>query len=139
MSQENVEMARAAFGAFSRGDLDATFRDAAPGFEFDISRAIAVDSSWPVDADRGVLNLARTRELAEQFATSWERGQYEAHDFIEAGDHVVTPVVYVLSAPNGTEVQARGTWVWTFRQGVIVRLAFYRERHQALDAAGLRE
>ena len=39
MSQENVEIVRGAFEAINRGDVDAALKDAAPGFEFDFSRA----------------------------------------------------------------------------------------------------
>ena len=40
MSQENVEIVRAAFEAINRGDMDAVLKDAAPGFELDFSRAV---------------------------------------------------------------------------------------------------
>jgi hypothetical protein len=38
MSQENVEIVKAAIDAVNRGDWDAAFQDAAPGFEQDFSR-----------------------------------------------------------------------------------------------------
>ena len=37
MSQENVEIVRAAFEAINRGDVDAMLTDAAPDFELDSS------------------------------------------------------------------------------------------------------
>ena len=37
MSQENVEMIRAAMEAWNRGDWDEALKDAAPGFELDNS------------------------------------------------------------------------------------------------------
>jgi hypothetical protein len=40
---------------------------------------------------------------------------------------------------NGVEVEARVTWTWTIRDGVVVRLCLYQERHEALEAAGLEE
>jgi ketosteroid isomerase-like protein len=40
MSQENVEILRAALDAFNRGDLEAALKDFAPDFEFDFSQAI---------------------------------------------------------------------------------------------------
>ena len=40
MSQENVEIVRAAFDALNRGDMDAVLKDAAPDFELDWSRAV---------------------------------------------------------------------------------------------------
>jgi hypothetical protein len=35
MSEQNPEIVRAAIGAYNRGDWDAAFKDAAPGFEWD--------------------------------------------------------------------------------------------------------
>jgi hypothetical protein len=40
MSQENVEVVKAALEAANRDDWDGVFKDMAPGFELDFSRAI---------------------------------------------------------------------------------------------------
>ena len=40
MSQENVEIVRAAVDTFNRGGVDAAFEDFAPDFELDWSRAV---------------------------------------------------------------------------------------------------
>ena len=40
MSQENVEIVRAALEALTRGDVDSTFKDAAPDATIDLSRAV---------------------------------------------------------------------------------------------------
>ena len=40
MSEENVEIVRAAFEAINRRDVDAMLTDAAPDFELDWSRAV---------------------------------------------------------------------------------------------------
>ena len=39
MSQENVEVVRAAYDAFNRGDWNAAFRDMHPDFEFAMQHA----------------------------------------------------------------------------------------------------
>jgi ketosteroid isomerase-like protein len=88
MSQENVEIVRAAIDAHNRGDVDGTFKDAAPDFQYDQTQASAS-------------TVARGRD--------------------------------------GIEVQARGIWVWTFRDGACVRITLYQEREEALEAAGLSE
>jgi ketosteroid isomerase-like protein len=41
MSQENVEIVRAAINAYNRGDWDAVLKNAAPDFEYDLSRRSA--------------------------------------------------------------------------------------------------
>ena len=40
MSQENVEIVKAAIDAYNRGDWDAWLQHMAPGFESDMSRAV---------------------------------------------------------------------------------------------------
>jgi ketosteroid isomerase-like protein len=39
MSHGNAEIVEAAIDAYNRGDWDAVLQDAAPGFEFDLSRS----------------------------------------------------------------------------------------------------
>ena len=53
MSQENVEIVKAAIDAYNREDWDAMFKDAAPGAEMDFSRAVG---PW-----RGVFGLDQIR------------------------------------------------------------------------------
>jgi ketosteroid isomerase-like protein len=55
MSQENVEIVRAAIDAWSRGDWDTALRYAAPNFEYDLSRAA-------IGSIRGVYGRDRTEE-----------------------------------------------------------------------------
>lgn len=60
-------------------------------------------------------------------------------EFIDAGEHVVTPFTNHARGRDGIDLQARGTVVWTIRNGVIVRACLCQERQEALEAAGLRE
>jgi ketosteroid isomerase-like protein len=129
MSRENVEIIRAGFDAVNRQDFDAALRHVAPDFELDMSRAIGMD--------RGVFNLDEWRRIMEEFADGWESSQYEIDELVDAGDHVVTIWTNHLRGRDGIEVQAHGTWVWTFRDGAVVRCCLYQEREEALAAAGL--
>ena len=131
MSQENVEIVRAALTGLNRGDLEAAFTHAAPDAEVDLSRAVGLD--------RSVYGLDQFRRISEEFAKSWDSVRYEADEYLDAGEHVVTPFTNHLLGRDGIEVQARGTWLWTIREGVIVRLCLYQERQEALEAAGLSE
>ena len=131
MSQENVEIVRAAIDAYNRGDLDAAFKDAAPGYEIDMSRAVGVI--------RGVYGLPQLRRILEEFRSAWESDQFGADEFIDAGEHVVTPFTNRLRGRDGIEVEARGIWVWTIRDGAMERLTLYQDRQEALEAAGLSE
>jgi ketosteroid isomerase-like protein len=130
MSQENVEIARAAIDALNRGDGDAAFKDMAPDFEFDFSRAIGLP--------RGVYQADQARRLWEEVTSTWAAVHWEAQ-FIEAGELVVTALTNRHRGREGIEVLARTAWVWTFRDGSVARITFYQERREALEAAGLSE
>jgi ketosteroid isomerase-like protein len=131
MSQENIEIVRATLAAVNRGDFKAAFSHAAPDAEADLSRAIGLD--------RSVYSMDQFRELMEEFDASWESVRYEFQAVIDAGEYVVTPFENRVSGRGGIELLAHGTWLWTIRGGAIVRLCLYQERHEAFEAAGLRE
>ncbi len=131
MSQENVEIVRAAIDAFNRGDVDASFKDVIPDFEFDQTRAVGID--------RGVFDLEQFRSLLTTFIDSWESVTIGADELIDAGEDVVMPFTNVARGRDGVEVQARGVWVWTIHDESIVRVCLYQERQEALEAAGLSE
>jgi ketosteroid isomerase-like protein len=129
MSQENVEIVRAALAAINRGDLDAAFKNVAPDVEVDFSRAVGLD--------RSVYDFAQFRRLTEEFAKSWDSVRYGVDEYLDSGEHVVTPFTNHLLGRDGIELKARGIWLWTIRDGVVVRLCLYQERKEALEAAGL--
>jgi ketosteroid isomerase-like protein len=131
MSEENVEIVRTFIDAFNRDDWDAVLQDLAPSFEYDASRALG--------PFRGVYHLDEMRGLLDDLADLWESNRYEAEEFIEVGEHVVTPFTNYLRGRDGIEVTARATFSWTIRERAIVRMCLYQERQEALEAAGLSE
>jgi ketosteroid isomerase-like protein len=40
---------------------------------------------------------------------------------------------------DGVEARARAAWVFTFRDGVVIRASMYQTKLDALEALGLRE
>jgi ketosteroid isomerase-like protein len=128
MSQENVELVKAAIDAANRGDLDG-FRYFAPVFELDMSRAIG--------PGRGIYGPDETRQFLLEFREAWESLRLEPHEFIEAGDLVVVPWSMYVRGRDGIEVVSRPTIVWTIRDGAIERACMYQERQEALEAVGL--
>ena len=131
MSQENVEIVKAAYDAYNREDWDALFKDAAPGFELDFSRAVG---PW-----RGVFGLDQIRRVLGEFREAWESARLEPHEFIEAGDLVVVPSTLHVKGRGGIEVVTRAAFVWTIRNGAIERATMYQERQEALEDLGLSE
>jgi len=131
MSEENVEIVRASIDAYNRGQWDLVLRDAAPGFELDLSRAMG--------PNRGVYGPDQARRVLEEFAGQWKSVRIEPDEFIEAGDEVIVPWTLHGTGREGIEVQARPTWTFTIRDGAIQRVSMYQERQEALKAAGRSE
>src|SRR5512144_1182012 len=110
MSEENVEMARAALDAWNRGDWDEWLSYLSPGIEF---RSSAL-GEW-----RGVYRGSDQMEGAMQrFMEPWKSVRIEIDELIDAGEHVVARTTGHFVGRNGIEVQAEGAWCWTFRDGV---------------------
>ena len=126
-----MEIVKASIDAYNRENWDAFFKDLAPGFEMDFSRAVG---PW-----RGVFGLDQTRRIVGEFRETWESARVEPHEFIEAGDLVVVPLTQHVKGRGGIEVVVRSTNVWTIRNGAIERVTMYQERHDALEALGLSE
>jgi len=131
VSQENVEIVRAALDASMRGDWESAFRDAAPNFELDWSRTIG-----PVS---GVYRGEEAQRALIEFLESWQSVRVEPHEFIEEGEHVVVPTTQHHVGRDGIGVQAQITWTWTIRDGMIVRACLYQDKQEALKAVGLEE
>jgi ketosteroid isomerase-like protein len=131
MSQENVEVVRAAYDAYNRGDLDAALKDAAPECELDWTRAVG--------PQRGVYRLDQMRAFFVDFLEAFESTRVEPEEFIEAGDEVVVPQTGYIRGRDGIEVTARVALVWTIRDGAIVRICLHQEKRDALEAAELEE
>jgi len=90
---------------------------------------------------------SRTFQGLQGFADSWrdwlepwESYYIEAEEFIDAGEEVVSLTrVLAQTTRDSVAVEHRPAAVWSVREGKIVRVRFYLERDEALEAAGLRE
>ena len=131
MSEEDVEIVRAALDAFVRGDWESAFRDGASNFELDWSRAQGLL--------RGVYRGEEAQRLVIDFFESWQSVRIEPDEFIEAGEHVVVLTTEHFVGRDGIEVQARDTWTFTIRDGMIVRGCLYQDKQEAIKAVGLKE
>ena len=129
MSQQNIDIVKAAVDSFNRRDWDGAFQHAAPGAEVDMSRAIG-----PLN---GVFRLDEIRRMLLEFAGHWESVRIELNEFIEADNLLVIPLTMHGRGRDGIEVTARVAVVWTVRDGAIERVAMYQERQDALDAVGI--
>ena len=128
MSKENVEKVRRCFEAYRRGDYAA-------GSEW-----LAPDVIWEIGQELPANGPAAVREMWKRWDSEWEELETFAEEFIDAGDHVVMAVNYRgRGRGSGVEVTDRQFEVHTFRDGQCIRKVDFRERSEALEAAGLRE
>jgi ketosteroid isomerase-like protein len=135
MSQENVEMVRAAIEAWNRGDWDAALKDAAADF--------VLDSSMNMGEWRGVHRGAdEVKRAWRAFAEPWQDVRLEIREFIEVGEEsVITRQAARFIGRDGIELPGptRSGWLWRFRDGKVVSVATYNDLDDALEAAGLSE
>jgi ketosteroid isomerase-like protein len=132
MSQENVEILRAVY-ADPRGLIGTAAERAAPDVEFDFSDA------YP---DRPILRgVEEIRRFRETGPWSGSPIHIEPERFFEVDDERVLAFVRVSATgqESGVEVESRPAHEFTIRDGLIVRFKAYRDREQALEAAGLSE
>jgi ketosteroid isomerase-like protein len=130
MSQENVELVRQAFEHFletgePRWD---TIDPEVEVHDHDIPDA------RPYRGHQGYANW-----LAD-WGSAWSNVSYEAKRWLDVGDKVV--LVLQLTAKgrgSGVEVKRRDAMVLTIRERKMIRLDYYNDEAQALEAVGLSE
>jgi ketosteroid isomerase-like protein len=132
MSQENVEVVRAAIDAYNRRDFEAM-------------RALNhadVELDWSASRGLGAgvyRGLEEVFSFYRDFLGTFEEVVIEPDRFIESGDSVVVPNSAQVRGRDGIETVARSALVFEVRGGRLARISLYQETRDALEAAGLRE
>jgi ketosteroid isomerase-like protein len=130
MSKENVELIRAGFAAHNRGDLDALMQVYDPDVVFE---------TLLLGTHRG--NEA-IRLIYEENRKTLAGYDVEPVELIGAGDQVVAvPQVTGVGPASqiAMEDRDRFAFLFTFKNGRVVREQAFRNREEALEAAGLEE
>ena len=133
MSQENVEIIRRGLESFNQGDLDGALAMYDPQVEV---RTLLSGSAQGIDEVRAVI-LEREKEMGAV--------QYVPENLIDAGDTIVGVVRAAgrgrLSGISDTDFPAGQllAFVWTIRNGLVVRQEMFSTKAEALKAAGLPE
>ena len=132
MSQENVDVVRAAYEAWNAGDMEA-FR----GLFADDAIIVRFLEGWPEPGPFvGRDTIMRT---FEQLRETWDADALEPiGDFIDIGDRVAVRQIW-RGAGSGPEANLEMTWVGTVRKGKIVFVEFFWDHAEALEAVGLSE
>jgi ketosteroid isomerase-like protein len=121
----NLEIVREMLADYIRGNYEA----AVPVFAQDVE---VVTSLERFHGHSGVV------EEAQRWEEMWLDYRFEVKDLIAAGDKVVLLYYQVgKSKESGVEVEERAGWVYTLREGKIVRVEMFQDRETALLAAGV--
>ena len=135
MSQENVENVRQAVEAFNRRDAYAFVALSSPNVEWE-------DASFWSEPARTYRGREELREWFNQVAEPWESLHIEVDETTEAADDKVFAGPFLTARGKGSGVEAPGLRFWQvnqFADGKTARRQVFRERADALKAAGLPE
>ena len=133
MSRENVEVVRAMWAPYARGDFEASLG------------AYAEDTVWDDTRYRpdGAVHLGRDAlvDLVRTWRAAWEDYDIEVEEVLDAGDDRVAVVLLETGRGKGGGVEVTNRWgqVMTVRGGQIVHTMVYRAPEEALEAVGLRD
>jgi len=71
---------------------------------------------------------------------TWGKWRLEPKRFLDAGDRVVVFVrILAKGGASGVPIEVETAHVWTIRGARVTSVHAYRDRSQALEAAGLTE
>jgi ketosteroid isomerase-like protein len=127
MSEENVEVMKAAFQAWN-GDMDA-FREM-----HDRDVIARSPEGWPEPGP--FIGREAVMRQWEQMRETWDADALKPIDFIDAGDRVVVRFIW-RGVGRGPELNMEMTGVYSVREGKITVFEFFWDHSKALQAVGL--
>ena len=135
MSQENVELVRATYAAFSGlaegGDITSHVKTFyAPDCEY-----------HPVEEEEAIRGHDALVAWNQRWFEAWDEFQVDVDELIEAGEGVIVAAITLHGhgAGSGVQVDQRFFHVFELRDGRVWRVREYTERAEALEAVGLSE
>lgn len=143
MSEENVERIRALIPP-PEVDLVPIFRDTAlfhqttAALEHLIDPDVESVAVW--HGGRTYAGIEGFREMWNDWLGPWVTYHTQVDEMIDAGDQVVVLVRdHARRHDTEAELELISGALWTFRDGMVVRVEFFSNRSDALEAAGLSE
>jgi ketosteroid isomerase-like protein len=132
MSQENVEIVRRANELINDGNLTAAYRLLHPDIE------------WVIAREHPDARTLTGREAVEEYQREWEEAvpdvRIEYERVLDSGERVVgTGQVRGTGTGSGADVRAPIAFVFTLRDGLIMRVEEYLNPSEAVAAVGLEE
>ena len=132
MSGETLEAVRAIYGRFGVGDFRVSLEYVDPQVVFVLPPGFPESGTY--------LGIDALGDYTREFLEPWDQVTIEAEEMIDAGDSVVAAVRQRgVGSESGAATEFRYFQVWTFRGPKVIRLENFRERSDALKAAGVSE
>ena len=132
MSRENVEVARRAYEAWNRGDMDAMLATLHPDAEY-------VTTGVFPGLDPVYRGHDGFKKFWSDFRGAFDSLMIEVHELRDRGEHVLLLLTFIARGRDGLEVRRQAASVLAFREGLIVRHENHADWTTALEAVGLRE
>jgi len=133
MSRENVDAVRAIYADWASGNFRAASALYGPLCVFIPIREFPGAASY-------YLGPEGVRQFMLGFLEPWTNLTIAAEEVIEVGDSVVVAAHWRAEGKgSGARSERRVFDVWTFRGQTVIRLEFFSDRREALEAVGLRE
>jgi ketosteroid isomerase-like protein len=127
MSRENLDVVRAMYDAFNRGDTDAILELADP--------AVSVEDHAVIDGATYEGRDGVLRFLAFQ-ADAFKAQSAELEELTEAGGEIVAVIRLRGEGPlSRIPLEGRFSHVWQVAGGMVRRLRVYATKQEALEAA----
>ncbi len=127
MSEENVEIVRRGFEAYSRRDWSAAME------------TLADEAEWHPYLGQIGSGIRRGRDQIEQMLREIDVDldlNIDGEDFVDLGDHVLVSVhAHGQGRESGASVDARWCQLWSLRKAEVVKVAAYPDAAAARAAA----
>jgi ketosteroid isomerase-like protein len=133
MSRENVELVRAVFDSFNRGDVDGALERVADDSELDWSSSIG--------PAKGVYRGREGfRELWTSYLEAFEL-RWDPEEIVEVDESrlIVMNHIRGRGRGSGVGVDVVAAQLWTISEAKVRRVKLYQSKAEALEAVGVRE
>ena len=131
-----MEIVRRIFHAIDDSDWASVLATYDEDVEWDLSNS-PFRNVLPKHIVRGRDGL---RAFFRERRETWKSIRDECADLIDAGDRVISEVVtHGRGRASEIEAEMKHYGVWTIRDGKVIRVEWFRQRAEALEAAGLSE
>ncbi len=126
MTGGNLDLVRRGFEALNERDVEGALALFHPDAEFDW-----LDSYAPY-AER-LTDRERVRAPLREFFAMWEELHWSPEEMVEVeGGHVIAVTHVRARGREGIELDARGAWLWTIRDGLASRVKLCQTKEDAL-------